>query len=336
MKATQQSPFSGIKHVYVFCPGKSVTGGPELLHQLVSELVRINVAASIVYYPLDKEWTTPDVYLRYQCPVSRTIPDCSDVAVIVPEVATRLLRSFKEALRCIWWLSVNNYRGSFENLDRFKVWIKRTLKPDIHQPQHLIHLFQSQYAADFVRRRFGVSGYFLSDYLADEFMTPVTLAKRQDVVVYNPKKGASTTRRIIEFGRGFEFLPIVNMDRHEVRSALLSAKVYIDFGFHPGKDRIPREAAASGCVVIVGRRGSARNDVDVRVPDKYKLSPWQHKTAVKLIGDVIANYAEHFEAQQAYRDVILGERVAFEREVNQIFCGARLPSAADQKSDNGE
>ena len=33
-------------------------------------------------------------------------------------------------------------------------------------------------------------------------------------------------------------------------------QVYIDFGHHPGQDRLPREAVQCGCVVITGTRGS--------------------------------------------------------------------------------
>ena len=31
----------------------------------------------------------------------------------------------------------------------------------------------------------------------------------------------------------------------------------VDLGHHPGKDRLPREAALAGCVTVVGRAGAA-------------------------------------------------------------------------------
>lgn len=49
------------------------------------------------------------------------------------------------------------------------------------------------------------------------------------------------------------------------------SKVYIDFGNHPGKDRIPREAAISGCIVITGKRGAAAFAEDVCIPETYKF-----------------------------------------------------------------
>ncbi|MCX7738527.1 MAG: hypothetical protein N2Z80_03840 [Hydrogenothermaceae bacterium] len=52
---------------------------------------------------------------------------------------------------------------------------------------------------------------------------------------------------------------------------LKKAKVYIDFGNHTGKDRIPREAAMLECCVITGRRGIAKYREDVPIPENYKI-----------------------------------------------------------------
>ena len=44
--------------VYVGCPANGVSGGPELLHQLCSELLRRGVRACM-YYLKPKEGVTP-------------------------------------------------------------------------------------------------------------------------------------------------------------------------------------------------------------------------------------------------------------------------------------
>ncbi len=36
------------------------------------------------------------------------------------------------------------------------------------------------------------------------------------------------------------------------------AKLYIDFGYHPGKERMPREACLLDCCLIIGKDGSAK------------------------------------------------------------------------------
>ena len=35
-------------------------------------------------------------------------------------------------------------------------------------------------------------------------------------------------------------------------------KVYLDFGYHPGKDRMPREAALFNNCIITNKKGSAK------------------------------------------------------------------------------
>jgi len=61
------------------------------------------------------------------------------------------------------------------------------------------------------------------------------------------------------------------MPREEVIKLLQKAKVYIDFDYHPRKDRLPREAAILGCCVITRKRGSAKFFEDVPIPDEYKF-----------------------------------------------------------------
>ena len=68
-----------------------------------------------------------------------------------------------------------------------------------------------------------------------------------------------------------DWVPIENMTPREVGELLASAKVYVDFGEHPGRDRIPREAALAGCVVITGTRGSAGNGIDIPIPSEYVI-----------------------------------------------------------------
>ena len=67
------------------------------------------------------------------------------------------------------------------------------------------------------------------------------------------------------------WVPLQNMTRSELVNVMRVAKVFVDFGYHPGKDRLPRECAANGCCVITGMRGSANYFEDVPIPSKYKF-----------------------------------------------------------------
>ena len=96
-----------------------------------------------------------------------------------------------------------------------------------------------------------------------------------------------------------------------------SSKVYVDFGNHPGKDRIPREAAANGCCIITNKQGSAAFREDVPIPEKYKFEePLEEVDRLKeLLVDICSNYSEHVSKFEEYRNWIKDEKVRFDAEV---------------------
>lgn len=107
------------------------------------------------------------------------------------------------------------------------------------------------------------------------------------------------------------------MTAEEVHALLCRAKCYIDFGNHPGQDRIPREAAAAGCCVITDRRGSAANDMDVPIPTTYKFDdvPQAIPAILSCIRDCLADYEGHTRDFDSYRAMIAGQKEQFRRDV---------------------
>ena len=317
------------KRIFVLCPGGLVTGGPELLHQLVNALVREKRDAYITYTPLNRSWATPQEYERYRCPVAQHVPDEADTAVIVPEVNTSALFSFRKARHVIWWLSVDNYRGVLAIPGGWKLILRRLLLSDIPSAETATHLFQSAYARQFVQERFKACGAMLSDYLAFDYFSAASVGFRRNVVAYNPRKGYGFTDRLIRACPDLEFLRLEGMEREQLRAAFDSCRVYIDFGTHPGKDRMPREAAMRGAVVIVGKRGAANYFEDVGLEDAYKLSCSRASIPAlkRLIEDIFCNYDVHHAAQEPYRRSISGESDRFQQQVRAVFGStARLPA----------
>lgn len=114
--------------------------------------------------------------------------------------------------------------------------------------------------------------------------------------------------------------PIIGMTEEEVVLNMQIAKVYVDFGSHPGKDRIPREAAACGLCVITNKKGSAGFYDDVPIDEKYKFGdPIDYEKAAALLKDIINNYGSHFHAFDNYRDVIRSEKQKFEDDVKKLL-----------------
>ena len=95
------------RKVIILCPGDTVTGGPELLHQLAHELCMNGIDAGICYYPLHKKYQTPSEYSRYNTK-NIDISDSENNIIIIPESATILANNLKKSEIIIWWLSVDN------------------------------------------------------------------------------------------------------------------------------------------------------------------------------------------------------------------------------------
>jgi len=111
------------------------------------------------------------------------------------------------------------------------------------------------------------------------------------------------------------------MSRDEVIKTLQKAKVYIDFGNHPGKDRIPKEAATLGCCVITGKKGSAAFFEDVSIPEEYKFKDKEENIPkiVDKIKDYFKNYEERYKDFSYYGEVIKNEPQRFIEDLKKIF-----------------
>jgi hypothetical protein len=111
------------------------------------------------------------------------------------------------------------------------------------------------------------------------------------------------------------------MTKEEIIKTLQRAKVYIDFGNHPGKDRIPREAAILGCCVITGKRGSAAFFEDVPIPDEYKFEDKEENIPkiIEKIKDCFRNFEERYKDFEYCREVIRNEPQKFVEDIKKIF-----------------
>lgn len=316
--------------IYVACPPNFSTGGPELLHQLVFKLNSRGVDARIFYFPLNYESNpTEEIFQEYIDSFATNIDDDRKNILIVPETMTRLLFGFQNIQKVIWWLSVDHYQVQINGLRK---WIGMFLKIDnvfnIHsirmQRQIYIHLVQSKYAEEYLKRNNINNIKYLSDYLRRDFLDRSKKNMRvdkQDIVLYNPKKGMLFTRKLIERFPDLHWKPIVNYTPPEVVKLMASAKVYIDFGYHPGKDRIPRESAILGCCVITNKKGSAYYEEDVPILKEFKFDETDNNISDigKTIQQCISNYAEEIKKFEKYRIDILNQENKFDREIDIVF-----------------
>jgi hypothetical protein len=321
--------------ILIACPGNAMTAGPEAIHQLASDLIRLGHNAAVVYFPFSEEFQTPEPYKKYKLPIAR-YRDIEGELIIFPEIVTTYALKVQHAQAGIWWMSVNNYTcvrygNAFRDKLRYLKNMIKGLRPlgGLRSLSHLKHFAQSYYALDFLRSN-GISGQLLSDpipvYTSQAYLDKLPLslstASRKNTILYNPHKGKKVLQSLMAHFPDWHFFPLVGFNREELAAQFLKSKLYIDFGHHPGKDRLPREAAIHGCCVITGLYGSAGNALDVNIPPAYKIDSRlpDFFSLFEIQVNLIFNHFEKCSLEFVdYRNTIAQEQIEFDRQIEHAF-----------------
>ena len=341
------------------------------MHQLAFELRGLEIDAKMFYVGQGghsyHEETSPvhDNYVSYNIPYVDSVDDSAENIIIFPETYLRKLNDFHKIRKVIWWLSVDNSlvplglvnilfeQGKISRRVLCKLVLLFSKLPILKKLYNdfplrylkkiltsatsygVIHLVQSTYAMQFLRRLGINNSYYLSDYLREDYLikSKIDVSNKKSIIAYNPKKGYEFTKEIIKQSKDIlRFVAIEHMTVEEVTDLLTKAKCYIDFGSHPGKDRLPREAALMKCCVITGRQGSAGFFEDLPIPDEYKF-----ENDIKVIPAIInrlkyclENYSDVIKDFEGYRDFIYNEPILFRQNVKDIFTSVVLPYKQDK------
>lgn len=326
--------------IYITCPAGIATGGPTLAHQLCRFLLDNGIDARMFYY--GRRNIKKPVHCKYEHfknPYIIKLDKETTETIVFAEANTPMVKKYKKAKKYIWWMSVDNYYLNLArsidrvlkslgwynpNLDVCKKRMEKYTR-NLLLDDSIKHLVQSEYANIFLQsynvRKDRIS--VLSDFIEDDIVSCglENKRKKENVVLYNPAKGYEYTKKIIDKMPNVKFVPLAGMTTEMMKEKLCTAKVYIDFGNHPGKDRIPREAAICGCLIVTGLRGSAGNDIDIAIDRKYKFEDKDSNIVAisQLIQDLLLNYDSHYDDFREYRKKIINEKVEFEREALLIF-----------------
>jgi hypothetical protein len=314
--------------IYVMSPTGVATGGTELLQQLCYTLNQQNIEAKMYYigeYKGSPVQTKFEQY--YHNPYVMEVENTREHSLVVPEVYyTFLFKNrtlYNRMTKYFWWLSVDNYVCPYDMSLRAKM-RDQILKRTVFNKG--IHLVQSEYARLFVENRYSPKKEnvrYLSDYLNRDYFQQAANLPKKDVILYNPKKGYEYTSQLKEYITEYQWIPLCNLSNAEMRALLTTSKVYVDFGNHPGKDRIPREACISGCCIITGKRGSANNPIDIPISDEFKFedSVESFGAICKKITQCMLNYENETQKFEAYRERTRQEETAFKLDVQAVFGG---------------
>lgn len=322
-----------MKKIYIVAPGNLVTGGAELSHQLGDVLNRNSTRAFVIYSPFHRHYEIPVPYRKYNVGLARRQDVEPGSIIVLPEVFARLVKYFPRARVYFWWLSVDNFFAEAGHTRLGKLLgSQRIAKMQLGLLRRRVtrHMYQSEYARMFLESVSLEPAARLSDSLATEYIKAIESPPdwpREDLLVYNSAKGLPRTELVLqalnECGRRMPaVVPIKGMTSGQVRRLLGRAKVYIDFGDHPGKDRLPREAAALGACILVGRRGSAANSIDMPIAEEFKIDdrmPGFERLAANSICMLMDDFEHHRTRFNFYRQLIAREPAGFFDDVEAIF-----------------
>jgi hypothetical protein len=221
-------------------------------------------------------------------------------------------------VRCfMWWLSIDNGLRAVTAFGGF----------DAIRQAGFRHLAQCHYATEYLAGE-GIVARPLFDYTAPEHVVAADQPPRPrvDRILY-PARGRWFTGWLQRWAPDLPWQEIAGFTPAQVTDLFQTSKLYVDFGSHPGKDRMPREAALLGCCVITGQRGSAGNAFDVPIPADYKFrdSRLAIPRIVKAIRATLRDYDTRVQDFTDYRDIIRGEPVEFIAQAARIFGGRLVP-----------
>ncbi len=329
------------KKLQIVSPAGAQSGGPESLHNLASLAKRLGFDVEMVYFPYREGYQVPERYVHYQVPVS-TLKDESDVAVIFPEVYCMQAFKLKNAKPLLWWLSVDFFERikyhSFRDKVRYVLMALRGERPigGVKALRSITHITKAAYDRAYLEKN-GIKGLQLAGPISSFYLqgyedATSSVEQRQNVILYSPRRDTKAAPALIARFPEYKFVPLSGLSEDGLRNIYRSSKLYIDFGNHPGKERMPREAAACGCCVITGLLGSAANDVDVPIPRRFKLDvndPQFFERFKSVASEILENFAEVSTEFDPYRREIFEDPAQQEKDFLKIAEDLKLEKNQD-------
>jgi len=292
--------------IVVICPAGVVTGGPEALHQLVDAIRRQGEDAAILYTP-DAAAATTAAYRHYDAPSLGHGAIPPGALVVVPETLPHLVAELAGFQKAMWWLSVD------------------FAPPGAALAAVDVHLAQSDYARAHLAAA-GITAMPLGDYLSRSFHDRG--GPRAAAIAVNASKGARLQRIARIIAPDIHHIPIRDMTPGEVVDTLNRVVAYVEFGAQPGRDRLPREAAACGAVVFARRAGAGANDVDTPLPLEFTFTRAGMPRMIRELRGVLSNPAPAHRAQAGYRAANVGDRDRFDAHVRDLISWHRNRAGA--------
>lgn len=283
-------------------PAYYYTGGLEALHQLESTLRYLGYDASIIYYGK----TNPHVVDDFRERLGTKIYDgdianfTEDPMLILPETENPASWRAKGWRRiAVWWLA---------GLCKYPISVYK----------NCWHMFQSVYARDSLSL-LGFRGPLLTDYIRDDIIDLANIQNainRNGVIAVN-HRSAGLAARWKSQGWVREVVLLAGMSTKDMFMALQKCEIFLDVGWHPGRDRMAREAALAGCLVIVNGRGASGNREDMPLAGDFIINDDNAEESWVKIDSLRQNKESH-QMMDIYIKWVKAQKSMFIEETKQF------------------
>lgn len=345
---------------YLVVPANTHTGGPKDLHQLGFELKNLGKKVFMYYFPDDIENPIHPNYKIYEIPYSNHIIDDKKNVLIIGETSSNIeiSKKYKKIQKVVWWLSLDyfflsnfnfifpkilrsiiklpfnliNLFNRFSNFYFGNLVISKYLRfiylkfpfINIFKIKNInLNLSQSFYQKNVLKKK-KIDSHLLCDFISNEFFEAskkISIKDKKDIICYNPVKSSIFMDRIIKMNSNIEFIPLRGYSTNELIKILSQSKIYMDFGFHPGVDHLPREAAILKNCIITNKEGSAYYQDAVPIDEEFKFEEKRENLKIikNKVVDIFKNFENNFDCFENYRKKLQEEEKIFKKQVFDIF-----------------
>ena len=347
--------------IFILCPANVDTGGPMCLHQLAYILKkRLKKKVYMHYFPQSVKNPIHKNYKSFNIPTKKLIKDLEKNILIIPEFykSIELSKNYQNIQKGLWWLSVDFFlyhRFIYKNHSLVRSLIKIPFKlislfnrltlfyfgnislfkylKYIYTKNPLINVFKiknininfshSSYQFKTLASQ-GVKSTYLSDCIKKEYFDKskkILIKDKKNIICYNPRKSSIFFETFIKLNNDFKFIPLINMNLNELINVLSKSKIYMDFGFHPGQDRLPREAAILKNCIITNKEGSAAIYKDLPIDSGFKFDEKNNNFLKirKKIQMVFDDFQSEYKKFSYYRKFLHLQEKKFINQISRSF-----------------